>query len=149
MNETQEYQKPLLLTFKWSISKAKDTYGYNICSLYVDGSKVASCSGGGYDMKGTVLASYLVKEYQSKLMMIQSQARNFHIQDINMKWKNTTNEKGLYGLSLIEPKKLKSHMSIDGACGQSAVETIAYHAGLTLTSTKTGRNEWGYFLTNY
>lgn len=49
--------KTKVLQFKWTISRGRDTYGYNICSLYVDGKKVSGCSGGGYDMMGTCLGA--------------------------------------------------------------------------------------------
>lgn len=39
------------LKFKWTISRARETLGYNVVTLYVNGSKVARCNGGGYDMK--------------------------------------------------------------------------------------------------
>lgn len=55
------------LTTKWGVSRGRDTYGYNICSLYVDGSKVSSCSGGGYDLTGTVVGLWLAKAYAERL----------------------------------------------------------------------------------
>jgi hypothetical protein len=36
------------LKFKYTTSKGRDSYGYNICSLWVDGEKVSSTCGGGY-----------------------------------------------------------------------------------------------------
>jgi hypothetical protein len=44
------------LEFKWSVSKGRDTYGYDICSLYVDGKKVSSCYGinNDYDLKAAI-----------------------------------------------------------------------------------------------
>lgn len=139
--------KPSLLSFKWTTSRGRDTYGYNICSLYVDGSKVSSCNGGGYDMQGTALAIYLVREYQDKLMAIKGRARKVCTQGTGMEWTHETNEDGLYGMTLLVPQKLRAHITIDGACGQSSVEKIAAEAGITLTSTQTGRNNYGYFLT--
>lgn len=47
------------LEYVWTVSKGRETYGYNICSLYANGNKVSSCNGGGYDMQGVALASYL------------------------------------------------------------------------------------------
>lgn len=47
------------LEYVWTVSKGRDTYGYNICSLYANGVKVGSCNGGGYDMQGVALANYL------------------------------------------------------------------------------------------
>ena len=37
----------MVLTFKWTVSKGRETYGHNICTLFVDGKKIASCNGGG------------------------------------------------------------------------------------------------------
>lgn len=139
--------KPSLLAFKWTVSKGHDTYGYNICSLYVDGSKVASCNGGGYDMEGTVLAQYLVREFQERLMTIADRARVQCIQHENMEWSRITEEGGLYGMTYLKPKSLKPHVTINGACGSDSVLKIAKEAGITLNSTKIGRNAFGYFLT--
>lgn len=55
------------LEFKWTISRGRDTYGYNICSLYLDGRKVAACNGGGYDMKGTSLGNFIARAYADRL----------------------------------------------------------------------------------
>ena len=52
---------------KWTISRGRDTYGYNICSLYVGNKKVTSCKGGGYDMKGTALGDWIAQEFQEVL----------------------------------------------------------------------------------
>ena len=49
------------LEFIWTVSRGRETYGYNICSLYSNGVKVSSCNGGGYDMQGVCLANYLNK----------------------------------------------------------------------------------------
>ena len=57
-----------LLEFKWTVSRGRDSYGYNICSLYVDRMKVTSCNGGGYDMKGTCLGHYVAHEFSSELL---------------------------------------------------------------------------------
>jgi hypothetical protein len=57
----------MMLEFKWTTSRGRDSYGYNICSLYVDGCKVSSCNGGGYDMEGTAFGNWLAKAYADKL----------------------------------------------------------------------------------
>lgn len=67
-----EYIKPKLLTFKVTTSKGVNTYGYNIVSLYEDGSKVASCNGGGYDMRGKCLGEYLTSHYLPQLEKLQA-----------------------------------------------------------------------------
>lgn len=55
------------LKFKWTVSRARDSYGYNVCTLYVDGEKVSQCNGGGYDMEGTVLGLWLAKRFADPL----------------------------------------------------------------------------------
>ena len=55
-----------ILKLKWSISKARETEGYNICTL-LDGNKRYSCNGGGYDMQGTALALWLEANFQDRL----------------------------------------------------------------------------------
>lgn len=148
---TNENTKPLLLTFKHTTSKGRDTYGYNICTLYVDGLKVSSCKGGGYDMQGTALGMYLTREYQTQLMTIASRAYTVSTQSKGMWWVREKNESGLYGMELLKPQRLAAHVVLDGGCGQSSIEQIAKAAGITLTSTITRKTrnttEWGYFLT--
>lgn len=63
MNTTME--------FKWTVSRGRDTYGYNICSLYVDRHKVTACRGGGYDMKGVVLGSFIAARYAHRLLALK------------------------------------------------------------------------------
>lgn len=57
-----------VLEFKWTISRGRDTYGYNICSLWVDDKKVESCNGGGYDMPGECLSSWIKSEFKDQLL---------------------------------------------------------------------------------
>lgn len=100
-----------LLQFKWTKSRALNTYGYNICSLWVNGHKAASCRGGGYDMMGTVLADWLVKNFQLKLR------ERFNKESI----------KKFYGATLNEET---GAIFIDGACGISCVIDLAREIGI-------------------
>ncbi len=56
------------LHFKFTTSRGRDTYGYNICTLLVDGEKVAKCIGGGYDMQGTAFGEWLQNYFQATLL---------------------------------------------------------------------------------
>lgn len=50
----------LSVRFKWGVSRGYNTYGYRICTLVGnDNVKLSSCNGGGYDMRGTVLADFI------------------------------------------------------------------------------------------
>ena len=61
-----------VLKFKWTVSRGRETYGYNIVSLYVDGQKVSSCNGGGYDMQGTALGKWVMDNFQDKTRKLPS-----------------------------------------------------------------------------
>lgn len=66
------------LEFKWGTSRGRETYGYTICSLYVDGRKVASCNGGGYDMKGTALGNYIARAFSERLRALKPEQMEEH-----------------------------------------------------------------------
>lgn len=56
------------LSLSWSVSRGRDTYGYNIARL--DDRNTGErfrCMGGGYDMVGTVFGDWLEKTFQSEL----------------------------------------------------------------------------------
>ena len=110
------------LTFKWTISRGRYTYGYNICTLYVDGYKVSSCHGGGYDMAGTCLGEWMKLAFRNYLKRL--------------------NPKDFYGLSFYKPGKRYRPLKhwrpgcitrLNGACGFSSMESILQAFGLYLT----------------
>jgi len=124
-----------ILEFKWTVSRGQDTYGYNICSLYVGGRKVSSCNGGGYDMEGTALGNWIMANFQDKLKKLPS---NYGSGD---------NKEGFYGLGFYNSKtnKLQHRWSknvkqayIDGACGLSSVKDILKAIGFNLEYIKSG-----------
>jgi hypothetical protein len=51
--------REFFVEFKWSVSRGRLTYGYNICTAYVDGERVGRSMGGGYDMEGAALDKWL------------------------------------------------------------------------------------------
>lgn len=102
-------KKVYQLQFKWSVSRGRDTYGYNICSLYVDGKKVSCCNGGGYDMKGTAFGDWLQKEFQTELKKL--------------------NPNDFSGIRVYDEK-----LYLDGACGYSSMERIVNALGYSLKS---------------
>ena len=71
------------LRFKWTVSRGRDTYGYNICSLWIDGQKVSSCNGGGYDMKGTALGDWMALEFKDKLVTLTKEFYGLSFHDPN------------------------------------------------------------------
>ena len=109
-----------IIEFKWTISKGRDTYGYNICSMYHNGIKVSSCKGGGYDMQGTALSDWMQEKFRAELQKLD--AREF------------------YGLSFWNTKRNKTQFRwskdcttwLDGACGFSSMQKILDKLGYSL-----------------
>lgn len=101
------------LRIRWGVSRGRDTYGYNICTLFVNGVKVASCNGGGYDMVGTVLGEWMMETFQQRLTQL---SRKF------------------YGLRFVRPDRKDSGTEVpdkdhtiavlDGACGDSCMREV-------------------------
>ena len=58
------------LQFIWTTSRARDTKGYNVCTLRVDGVKVAAECGGGYDMTGSALGTYIASAFAERLRIL-------------------------------------------------------------------------------
>ena len=108
------------LKFKWTVSKAVNTYGYNICSLFVNGQKVSSCNGGGNDMQGTCLGDWMEREVKNEPLQLKEK---------------------FYGLTFYNPNRQSSDLPtdlptekhttpvIDGACGVNSVEKILKAVG--------------------
>ena len=116
------------LKFKWTVSRGRETYGYNICSLWIDRQKVSSCDGGGYDMKGTALAKWMKEEFYEQLKKLRA---NYGSGD---------NTGGFYGLSFYNKKRQKRQktwsknctVGLDGGCGFSSMERILNKLGYKL-----------------
>ena len=154
-----EELKNHVLTFTWSTSKGRDTFGYNLLTLRENGEKVASTCGGGYDMMGTVLADWLEKAYPSRLLAlamkragtIYSTKGNIYRTSRYLTHQGTrpTNrasyaldpnysESALSGLAY---NKDTGTASLDGGCGQRCVEEAFKALGLEL---KADQGNWNH-----
>lgn len=112
------------LVLSWSVSKGRDTYGYNICRLDDRNSgKRYRTIGGGYDMIGTVFGEWLQDNYQEQLQAIK--ARSHYITDENGTQANPRTD-NLYGMRW----KTDNIVSLDGACGIESMIRIAEAIGL-------------------
>lgn len=96
------------LKIKFSVSRGRETYGWNIISLWDKGTKYSTC-GGGYDMTGSVFGQWLTANY---------------LEEIISKLK-PHEEGGLYGFH-----RYKDKYRLDGACGLDSMITIAKAIGL-------------------
>ncbi len=146
--------------FKWTVSKGRNTYGYNICSLYVNGIKVSSCNGGGYDMQGTALGNWVEKAFRDELLQLKTEfyGLTFHNPNFNPAKAKVKDSKGVertveeleksgeslglaryqafYGASSKVPTENHIVPSIDGACGMSSVTMILNAIGYMLVWDK-------------
>ena len=125
------------LKYKWTQSKARDTYGYNICTLLVDGEKVGRCNGGGYDMTGTSLGQWVEGKFKEELLKLKEEFYGLTYHNPNWKPSDKTlkqeEEDGFIGLARYQdfykqssklPTEKHTIPQIDGACGVSSVERI-------------------------
>lgn len=148
------------LALSWSVSKGRDTYGYNICRLDVpynrEGfnhflSKRYRAMGGGYDMTGTVVGDWLQERYQDRLMSIRERAgsqavgavhTNRNIRDAGILYGMTSYSKGTQGRD--------NYVSLDGACGIESIRTIAESIGVKLYETVDRKGHTtGFTVTDY
>lgn len=129
------------LEFKYGTSRGRDTYGYRIVTLYVDGKKAASCNGGGYDMFGTCLGNWMQKQFQTELLAMADRAHAIYWCNADGSRAARGNEYrevrdgGLYGMAAItnvETGKVRV-VSLDGACGDSSMRNILKALGFELS----------------
>jgi hypothetical protein len=123
------------LQLKWGTSRGRDTYGYTICSLYVNGHKVASCNGGGYDMRGTVLGDWMEQEFQSELLALANQVKRVVYTDERGKWLGGQEFReggGHYGMTAALCRETGKYVrvALDGACGWESMRKILNAIGL-------------------
>ncbi len=114
------------LSLSWSVSRGRDTYGYNICRLddRNNGNRF-KCMGGGYDMVGTVFGNWLADTYQERLLALKDRASYSHL--INGGYTPANREDSLYGMAYLEKD---NRISLDGACGIECMIRIAEAIGL-------------------
>lgn len=112
------------LSISWSISRGRDTYGYNICRLDDNQTgKRYRCMGGGYDMIGTVFGNWLEDQYQERLRALVATLPLFDCECFVPGYRQS---KELYGLTI----RPDNTVSLDGACGIECMRTIAKALGL-------------------
>jgi hypothetical protein len=113
------------LSLSWSVSRGKDTYGYNICRLDDSNTgKRFKCSGGGYDMVGTVFAQWLMDTYPIELCGLNIHANHF----VSKTEGSVSNPNGKYYAARYYVDE--NRMYIDGACGLDSILEIAKAIGL-------------------
>lgn len=105
------------LEIKWTVSKARDSHGYNICTVWDKTTRYSTC-GGGYDMLGTVFGDWLWSNYKDKIEATLEP----------LVWGEPRHEKGLYGYMSVKCEAEKGYL--DGACGLDCMLKIAEAIGI-------------------
>jgi hypothetical protein len=113
------------LVIKWTVSKGQDTYGYNICSLWINGEKKYSTCGGGYDMYGTVLGNFIQDRFYNELKRMDK--RKFYGLFFVGK-RNKRTKKRRYTNTFSKDGRLY----LDGACGDDCMQKILKVIGFKL-----------------
>jgi len=126
---------------KYTTSRAPETYGWNVCTLYTWGTddikpqKAARCKGGGYDMAGTCLGEWIEKTFPDELKKLSSDPGS----------RSTWNTRGtFYGLNFYDPARRAYRkywrpgyiLHVDGACGFSCMEKILNRLGIRLAKVR-------------
>lgn len=115
------------LTVKHSISRAKDSYGYNRVTLTdTSTGKKYSAVGGGYDMAGTVFGEWLQDNCQAELLAIAHKAY-YTYDSKTLSYNDNPCQIKLYGMTAYTHKE---YVGLDGACGLECMLTIAKAIGL-------------------
>lgn len=104
------------LTVKWTISRARETYGYNVVTLRDATTRERyKANGGGYDMLGTVFGLWLADVWQDRIKSLDPEL--------------------FYGLRRLSDGR----MFADGGTGLEAMIRIAEASDLTVRKTIDGK----------
>jgi hypothetical protein len=71
----------MFVQFRWGVSRGRDTYGYNICSCIIDGEKVGTSIGGGYDMQGASFGEFLRNTFYEELKDLSRKEKFYGLED--------------------------------------------------------------------
>lgn len=134
------------LRLKWTVSRGRDTYGYNICTLYVDGVKYTSCNGGGYDMEGTVIAQYIKDTYFDRITKLEGNSGSLDATGTGFYSIMYYNDTDKWHKNYQEGDSV----SFDGACGITTVMQVARAIGLDLEYSRgfSDKKQTAYYLTD-
>ena len=102
------------LIIKHSVSRAKDSDGYNVVTIW-DGNEKFRAMGGGYDMIGTCFGNWLEKNYSQRIKKLIPHDKEYSL---------SPNDN--YGLFV----KKDGGFWLDGACGLDCMISIAKKVGL-------------------
>ena len=140
----------LYFRVRWSVSRGRDTYGYNICTVECSrwdvGNIKGQCKGGGYDMAATSLAEALGQVPSIARALFDFLRLNRHrAYAVTHAPRQTQYAKTepydpqlLYGTFLDIPN---NRASFDGGCGIQSLIAAYAAAGITI---RADHNKKGY-----
>ena len=149
MNENIENAVGTLLEFKWTTSRAADTYGYNICTLWNvhTGKRLASCKGGGYDMEGTSFGDWVEKQFQSELLALANSSKVDRYNRDTKDWERVPTDNqyrgsgaDYYGLTAYTKGGKIVEVKLDGGCGMESIRRIFNALGLEIRYIRNTKN---------
>lgn len=106
------------LIVKHTVSRARDTYGYNVVTIWEGNSRYRAI-GGGYDMLGACFGNWLQNTYYERLKKLKESGEEY------------------YGLS--QSRIGPFGVYLDGACGLECMVKIAARIGLEVNTYRTGK----------
>ncbi len=130
------------LRIKRSLSRGRDTYGWNLVSIKdVKTGKFYRACGGGYDMLGAAMGEWLNDTYKEELKTIAHKAMATFSNKTGLIHRKDAFKGGHYDRDMVfygtyayfDDAGGLEKVVIDGACGQSEVIALAQEIGLTLT----------------
>ena len=133
------------LNISWSVSRGRDSEGWNICRL--DDTRTGKryrTMGGGYDMIGTVIGDWLEDQFQNELKALVADLPKIKYGSTGYLQISEEIDPKFYGLT-ISPD---GRVCLDGACGSSSMQRIGGALGLNFQwlGNKKGHTT-GYFVT--
>lgn len=139
------------LQLSWSISRGRDTYGYNICRLdaiktWPQVGRRYRCMGGGYDMIGTVFGEYLADTFQDRLKHV-TPSRLWNSESKKHIGIAESVDGKQYGLThYIDDSGRFVKAVVDGACGIETMTRLAERMGLEVQKIYSKRGDLDYIL---
>lgn len=134
------------LKYSRSTSKGRDTYGYTIIKLTdVKTGRTFRTCGGGYDMLGAVLATWMQNVLQDELMAYL-RSKGVHDGEYISSGEQAYKTGKPYGSGIFAPKgKREALAHHDGACGNT--EELLRAMGYSVTASYGKRQNFlGYFV---
>ena len=154
---------PITIEVRWGTSKSRNTYGYTTCNLYAFDRKLCGCNGGGYDLEGTALGSfielhlvkYLKKKIKTKRTGLAWQNPNWKVPEEILKQEQEGKSLGLERYQAFHSSKsdilTEKHTVpiLDGGRGSDLMKDIISDCGLSIVEIHKSKHLTLYQLSSF